>query len=183
MISQENAHHSVNIAIHMWILFTFLTIFFFTFISKTERKAVKSELSEVIKNDFPIALNSLDKVAGNYIQWNKINDMAEKIKTRYKGKDPLIEQHNNKLLKTAIIICGAFLLIIIGVIMYFTLYKKYDIGIKEIISENLLIAVLVGIVEAVFFLYVALEFIPVTTSDLVTDFIDRTEYQINKQLS
>ena len=74
-------------------------------------------------------------------------------------------------------------MIIIGVITYFTVYKKYDIGLKEIISENLVITVLVGIVEAVFFLHIALKFVPVTTTDLMTDLIDRTEYKINKQLS
>jgi len=183
MITPENSHQGVNIAVHMWILFVFLTVFFFTFIAKTERKADRSELSDIIKKETPIVFDSLDKAAGDYIQWNKINDIAEKIKTRYKGKDPLIDQHNNKLLKTAIIICGAFLFIIIAVIMYFTLYKKYHIGLKEILSENLLITVLVGIVEAVFFFNITLKFVPVTTSDLITDLVDRTEYQINKQLS
>lgn len=183
MITPENAHRGINIAVHMWILFVFLTVFFFIFITKTERKAVKSEISDNIRKGTPIFLDRLDKAAGKYIQWNKINDMAKKIKNRYKEKDPLIDQHNKKLLKISIIICGAFLLIIIGVIMYFTLYKKYDIGLKDIISENILISVLVGIVEVVFFLYVTSKFVPVTTSDLMKDFVDRTEYQINKQLS
>ena len=182
MITPKNARQGVNIAVHMWILFVFLSVFFFTFISKTEKHAVRSEITDIIKKETPIVLSKLDKAVGDYIQWDEINHTAKKIKSRYKGKDPLIDQHNNKLLKKVIIICGVVLLIIIGVITYFTLYKKYDIGLTEIISENLVITVLVGIVEAVFFLYIARKFVPVTTTDLMTDLIDRTEYKINKQL-
>lgn len=183
MITPERAHQGVNIALHMWILFIFLTVFFFAFITKTERKAVRSELSNIIKKETPIVMENIDKAAGDYVPWDKVNEMAEKIKSRYKGEDPLINQHNKKLLKTVIIICGASLLIIVGVILYFTMYLKYDIGLKEILSETFLITVLVCIVESVFFLHVALKFVPVTTADLLSDLIDRTEYQLNKQLN
>lgn len=183
MITPDNAHKGVNIAVHIWILFVFLTIFFFTFVSKTEKHAVRSELTNIIKEKIPIVLRKLDKSTGNIILWNEIDSTAENIKTRYKEGYPYIYKHNNKLLKTAIIICVIGLFIIIGVITYFTVYKKYDIGLKEIILENIASTILIGIVEAVFFLYIALKFVPVTKTDLITDLIDRTKYQINKQLT
>ena len=88
--------------------------------------------------------------------------------------DPSIDAHNKRLIKIAVIICGGLLMILIGAIVYFTVYKKMDIGLGTILLENFVIA-------AVFFLNVALKYSPITTSDMMNQLIDRTEYHMNEQ--
>jgi hypothetical protein len=187
MVSPEQVHKAVNLGFHVLILFVFLTIFFFTFIVKKEHDAITSELNSAIDENIPTILDSIDqmnkKIDGN-IDWSKVDNISKKIDSKYNNKpDPDIEEHNKKLVKNSIIICSILLLILLGSIFYFSLYKKYDIGLKEILIDNLLIAIFVGIVEAIFFINIASKFSPITASDMVTQLIDRTEFQINKQLA
>ena len=166
MITPEQARHGINLGFHIWILFTFLTIFFFTFIAQKERDAVTKELNNAINKNVPAVMDNIYKM--NKRLGNK--------------PDPSIDAHNKRLIKIAVIICGGLLLILIGAIVYFTVYKKMDIWLGTILLENFVIAVLIGIIEAVFFLNVALKYSPVTTSDMMNQLIDRTEYHINEQL-
>jgi hypothetical protein len=188
MVSPEQVHKAVNLGFHVLILFVFLTIFFFTFIVKKERDAITSELNSAIDENIPTILDSIDqmntKIGGKTIDWSQVDKISKKIDSKYNNKpDPDIEEHNKKLVRNSIIICSILLLILVGSISYFSLYKKYDIGLKEILIDNLLIAIFVGIVEAIFFINIASKFSPITASDMVTQLIDRTEYQINKQLA
>lgn len=183
MISPYQAHIGINILFHILILFVFLTVFFFSFISKTEKKAIRNELNNIIQDEIPIVMKNIDDVAGEYIPWTKVNDMAVKFKSRYNGKVPYVDKNNRKLFKTSIIICIVIVILIILSIVYFKFYKKYDIGLSKILVENLIISSLVGLIEALFFLHIGLKYVPITTSDLVSSLVDRSEYQLYKQLS
>lgn len=183
MVSSENAHHAINLGLHVWILFTFLTIFFFTFISRKESESITNELNNAIDNYVPTILDSIDKIdkkIGYVTDWKKVNDIAKKIETK---NNINIKDHNKKLIKTSIIISIIILLVLICVIIYFKFYKKYDIGLKIILYENLAIFTCIGIIELMFFLNVALKYSPVTESDMVTQVVDRVEYKINEQLA
>lgn len=186
MISPEKAHHVINLGFHIWILFTFLTIFFFSFISRKERDMVTSELNNAITKNVPTIMDNIDKMnqkSGNIIDWNVVDQLANKIEKKYGDKpDPKIDEHNRHLVKMSIIICSVLLVILIGAILYFTVYKKMEIGLDTILLENFFIFIFVGIIEAIFFLNVALKYAPVTTSDMMNQIIDRTEYHVNEQL-
>ena len=157
------------------------------YIYSSERKRCRNKrIKQVINKNVPAVMDNIDKMnkrLGNKLDWGQVNDMANKIEEKYGNKpDPSIDAHNKRLIKIAVIICGGLLLILIGAIVYFTVYKKMDIGLGTILLENFVIAVLIGIIEAVFFLNVALKYSPITTSDMMNQLIDRTEYHINEQL-
>jgi hypothetical protein len=186
MISPRQVHRGINIGVHMWILFTFLTIFFFTFISRKEKDVVTHELNNAINHNIPLIMDNIDKTnqtISNNIKWDYVTNMANKIQKKYGNKpDPDIDIHNKKLIKISAIICGSLFLIIVGFIMYFSIFKKMDIGLGVILFDNFIISIFIGIIEALFFLYIAMQYSPVTTSDMMNQIIDRTEYQINRQL-
>jgi hypothetical protein len=186
MVSPKQAHYGINLTLHIWILFTFLTIFFFTYITRKEIDTITRELNSAIDKNIPVVMDNIDsydKKVGGKIKWGQVNNIAKKIEEKYDNKlDPEINVHNKKLIKISIIICVVLFLIVISAILYFTLYKKYDIGLGTIILENFFIAVFIGIIEALFFLNVALKYSPVTTADMVTQIINRTEYNVNEQL-
>ena len=156
------------------------------YIYSSERKRCRNKrIKQVINKNVPAVMDNIDKMnkrLGNKLDWGQVNDMANKIEEKYGNKpDPSIDAHNKRLIKIAVIICGGLLLILIGAIVYFTVYKKMDIGLGTILLENFVIAVLIGIIEAVFFLNVALKYSPITTSDMMNQLIDRTEYHMNEQ--
>lgn len=186
MITAKEAHHGINLGFHIWILFSFLTIFFFTFISRKEKSAITRELNSAIDNRVPEVLNSVDNLSqkfGDKIKWDKVNDAAKKFEQKYNGPDPDIAKHNNKLILTAVIICTVLLILLIGAMVYFSYYRKLDIEIGVILVDNFFIAIFVGIIEMLFFMNIALKYAPVTTSDMVNQLVDRAEYHINKELN
>lgn len=182
MITPQTAHQLVSIAFHMWILFVFLTTFFYLFISKTEQKVINDELSNIIQTEIPIILKQLDNLGGNNIQWDQVDKIAQQIKDKYKGKDQKIAAHNKKILNIAISICVIGFMIILSSIIYFTVYLKYDIGLKEILFENIIVTILVGSFEALFFLNISFKYSLLKPSQLTSNIIDRLKYQLNKQL-
>ena len=182
MISPEQVHYGINIGLHSWILFTFLTILFFTFISRKEEHTITHELNSSINKSIPAILNKLDSNIDTKIDWKKVYDKVEKLKTRDDGNSPDIKKHNSNLLKTTIAISCSILLVIIAIIIYFTYYKQYDIKLKSIIIENLSVFLFIGIIELLFFIKIAFNYTPVTTTDMVNQLADRSAYNINQEL-
>lgn len=184
MITPKQVHHAINISTHVLILFTFLTIFFFTFISVKEKDLVDGELKNAIADNIPKLLDKIQDInKSNTLDWNKIKQFAVNIQKKYNNKpDPDIKKSNDKLFNISIGIAVGLFVFIISAVCYFTLYKKYDIGLKSILIDNIIIAILIGGVEAFFFVSVAFKYIPTTSSDMFTQIIDRVTYNINKQM-
>lgn len=185
MLSPKYVHKGIDLGFHLWILFTFLTILFFTFVSRKEKKSVINELTSSIDNIVPDFLNSIDKVeksTGIPIDWNAFNNKAKNIEKKYNGSDPKISNHNKTLLRNAIFISVGILIVLIGLIVYFVHFKKMDIGLNKILLNNFVIILIVGIFEALFFINIASKYTPVTKSDMINKFIDRTKYQIDREL-
>ena len=188
MISEDTAHKGINIGFHMVILCIFLTILFFTYISKREENVISKEFSKAINENVPSVLNSIDKFDkeilpphGN-INWKDVDKIADKIEDKYKDKDPEVIKNNKKLLLIAIIMCVILAIITISGILYFGVYKGYNLHLKVILMENAVIAVFIGIIEILFFQYIASEYVPVNKSQLADNLINRIEYNINNQI-
>ena len=182
MKSPKSAGIILDISFHMWILFTFLIIFFFTFASKIEKKAINDELDNAIKKTIPSVMEKVSPLIAKD-KWPEVSEQVEIFKNKYKkeGGDPYVKENNKKLFRTSLIISGLGLLAIIFLSIYFIFYKKYDINPFKIFLEVLFVTILVGGVEALFFVNVALKYAPVNSSTLGSSFIDRLKYQINKQ--
>jgi len=178
-------HFIINNLFHIFILLSFLTFLFFTFISKTEEDTVNRELNNVINKQVPSMLNNLkelDKKLNNSISFEILDKIVDKLDDKYKGSDPSIKKHNDKLLKISIIICITVFIIIIVLIIYYKGIKKYDIGLVEILKENISVFILVGVIEFIFFINIALKYSPVNSSNMSDNIIDRIEYNIKNKL-
>lgn len=185
----KEASSIINVGFHVFILFFFLTILFFVFISQKEKDAVSSELNDVIENQIPVILKEIDETDKHFdptgkgqIPWDKIDIIADKMKRKISGDDEKMNSHNKNLK----IISGVILVTILGglilLIIYFTKYKKYKIQLGHILLENFIIFAVVGIIEVTFFLLIALKYVPVTSTDMLNSVIDRLKYRINKDI-
>jgi hypothetical protein len=183
MVSEIRANYIINIGLHVIILFTFLTIFFFIYISSLEKKSVTESLDNMINKQTGIILSSIDKtIPIPDSKWVYVNDMAEKLNKDSQGELPSIKKHNNILLYVSAAGISILFMILVGIYLYFTQRLHVDIHLRHILFENTITFILIGIVEFLFFYYIASKYIPASSDVAVTTAIDRIKYNINQYL-
>jgi hypothetical protein len=168
----HNINFAINIAIHVFILFCFLSVFFIMYITKLAKasfdKEIKHPIADGIGKQFE-KLSVEDK--------NKLKNI-----TKYLDFDSLIAYYdtptkdyivNNKWIDIVTIMINVFLVLLI-VVAYIFVRKSCNqcVPIGSIIGENLIIFGFIGVVEFMFFKHVAVKFIPVKPSVLVKSSID-----------
>jgi hypothetical protein len=70
--------------------------------------------------------------------------------------------------------------LLLGTIFYFVVYKKYSIDFNLILKENFIIFVCVGIIEFLFFNYIASKYVPVTPDFVATSILERIKLNIKQ---
>ena len=190
-MNESKINHSINIILHVLILFTFLSIFFFVYISKVEKKTIKQELDHLIHNQTDKILTNIDNKLLSVpqlpkpliiIDWNVADNIADVMIKDSEKRTDKIEKHNDNLLRISIGIISGLFILLIGTILFFKYYKGYNINLKEILLENLIIFTFIGIIEFGFFMFIALKYVPVTPDVAVVSMIDRLKYLINKKM-
>ena len=164
----------LNILFHVLILFTFLTIFFFTYISTTEKNATQDAINNIINNQSKSILSeidNLDKKIGEKINWDKFKEISENVLNSDIDYDKTedgesIKDNNNNVFWTSIYIIIALVVIISSYIVWHIYYKNNQLKIGEILKENFIIFLFVGTIEFLFFVYIVSKYTP-TTPDVV----------------
>ena len=146
-----------SVYLHLFLLFVFLSIFFWVVISKTESKAINNEITKSIKaglKNFKLPHNYVTETNGNYLLG------------LYKEKDNTVERNNNQLLEMNISIVILILVSLLATvfIVYMSCGKLFDVF--GVLSENVLILILVGAIEYYFFTNIASKYVPVKPSYL-----------------
>ena len=164
----ENIDFTINICIHVFILFTILSMFFMFYISKLETKTFGNEIQDAINNGVQSQYDALS--IQNKVQLHQIfkNVNIDTIIANYSTPAEVVTV-NNKFLFNTIILTDVFLLILIIGLSY--IIKKscqQCVPIWTIILENVVIFVFIAIVEFAFFNFIAIKFIPVLPSTLTT---------------
>jgi len=145
----------INCLIHIFILFSILTVFFILYISKLEVTTFKKEIDEFIGNEIDIGLDGLDTTKKNALLTILKNVDFTKIKT-YESTEAKYVRYNNRWLITlsvSIIVFISILIILLIIILYYGC--KMCIDITKLIKENMITFLFVGTIEVLFFLYVA----------------------------
>jgi len=183
---QPQANFAMNIGLHVLILFTFLTVFYFVYISKLTEKTVKDSFDNLINSnikDILTQVDTMDKKSGNKlnIDWVAFNNYAKKLVNESQGVSPEIES-NNKLKFLAIGMIVLLVLVLFGLFFFFK-WQGYRIKWWPIIKENLIIFSFVGVIEFLFFQKIAAAYIPVTPDFVATSVLERIKSNIYSQLN
>lgn len=180
MVTTQQANYSLNISLHVLILFSFLTIFFFAFISHLEQKTINDELTNAINGQVDSVLNNIDQYVpkGTKIDWNVLNNIALKLQKESTAESPDVKQNHRKLLIIGICVIVGLFAIFSSIYVYFGMYKGMNINWKRIVTENLIVFGFVGIIEYLFFTKIAMKYIPVTPDLLSKTILDRIKYHI-----
>ena len=184
MVTTTQVNYTLNISLHILILFSFLTIFFFSFISHLEQKSVDEALTSAINGQVGQLLTKLDGFSQDFINidWKTINDVAEKIQKDAVGALPAVKKNHRKLLIVGISMIVGLFVIFSSIYVYFGVYKGVNINWKKIVIENLIVFSFVGIIEYLFFTTVASKYVPVTPDLLSKTILDRIKYHFQQYI-
>ena len=141
---------SVDIGLHIFILFTFLTIFFFAYVSKLEKQSVDDTTNNLINDQtvtFLNELNSWDIKLNTGIKWDNVDKLAINMQNQYHTSVPYIEDNNKNLLKNSIIIIIIIFILLVLTIIFIKYFTKYDLQLKNIIITNIIVFSITGIIE------------------------------------
>lgn len=187
MTSVKQINFGLNIGLHVCLLFTFLTAFFFIYGAKLTKKSVNKPLTKIVTTQTNILLDQIDSwdkklFPDTYpnINWKDLDNTADKLIKDSEGELPKITRKNKNLFKLGIGTIIFLFLIFIFFTIYFMYYKKYDIQIKRILIENIIIFAFVGVVEFLFFTKIGLNYVPVTPDFASTTILERIKYRLNK---
>jgi len=179
---------SLDIALHVLILFTFLTIFFFAYISKLEKENLNSITNDVVVNktnsilqsidDWQTKLNTWNDKFNIDIDWKVLDEIGDTLVKNSKNESPEIKKNNDNLFKYSIISIIVAFILFIGITIFLKYYMKYDIHIKHILIMNLVIFSITGGIEYLFFANVASKYVPVTPDFTTNTMLDRIKYNI-----
>lgn len=148
-----------SVYLHLFLLFVFLSIFFWTVISKTESRAINREMSNAIKDglkNFKLPREYMTETNGNYLLG------------LYHGKNRTVERNNEQLLEMNVSIAVIILIGLIAAVYVRYVFCGKAFNVIEVVSENALILILVGAVEYYFFKKIASKYVPVKPSYLPT---------------
>ena len=155
----EYSHLFFSIILHIFLLFTFLSIFFWAVISKLEANSLSNEINQAI-NKQTSKIN-----ISKSIFTDKVYDY---LKAYFSGENIAKAKNNSLLLKFNIT-----MIVLLFIIVLVTFFVRHfichqEIDIMNIILENIIVLILVGIIEYYFFTNFASKFIPVMPSELPT---------------
>lgn len=146
-----SAHEIANIILHVILITTLLTIFFFTYATTVEEQIVKDQVDFIIEDLtngaqlLPAELNTALKIGVNTIQ---IPDMAV--------VDKEVEDKNKKLVMKVSKLVGGIL--IVGVSIVYFMSKQYDFSFMDLLKKNAIVLLFVGLTEFYFLRYLAKNF-------------------------
>ena len=146
-----------SVYLHVFLLFCFLTIFFWMIISKTEAKTLNREI-----------VSGITEGLKNVRISNQIftSNAEEYLKKYYEGQDSTVVRNNRNLLQFNI---AFIVMLLIG--FFACIFVRYvicgkNINWLEVIGENIIILLLVGGIEYYFFMNIASKYVPVMPSYL-----------------
>jgi energy-coupling factor transporter transmembrane protein EcfT len=166
----------LNIMIHVCILFIFLYIFFFLFISKKGEDVLNENIKSLSNDSVNEILKEIDEKFGKNIDWKNLREKCLYIKNNPNNEiNKSINDNNNYYKNIGMYIIISLIIIIF--IFYFSV--RNNVNIFEVLRENLLTFILIGLIEYIFFVNIASKYIPSYPATIETIILERSKENIN----
>ena len=163
---------AVNVALHVLILFTILSLFFMFYISKVETNAFATEIKGNIEKAIDGISGQMSFKDKQVLSAGLNNQYVQKYKKRLQQQTRYVTVYNDWLFKSMYISMAGIAIIVVIVLLLLMYQCDQCIPLKDILIENGLTFFFVGIIEFLFFTKVALNFVPTKPSLLVNTFFD-----------
>ena len=178
MEASNEIKSTANILVHVIILFSFLSIFFFMYISRVESEAFKNELGDMIRDRLNDILTENPDITLGLVE---LKPYIERFIVKYSTESKESMQRNIMLKFLAVFTVLIILGIILTIVITVSIECKEKIHIGEIIVENIIIFTFIGMVEYMFFTRVASKYIPVMPSLMINTILDTIKAEIKPE--
>lgn len=163
---------TINIGVHVLILFTILSMLFMFFISGVEKSTINGQFESNLNNAFDKLDATIHSGVKAQIRSLTQNNQFNRLKQTYSSPN-LNNITNNKWLFTSMIITNIALFIIVFITIVLLTYQcNQCIPIKHILLENAIIFAFVGVIEYMFFTKIALKYVPSKPSAVINSFFN-----------
>ena len=153
---------AVDMFLHGFILFMFLTIFFLLYVSKLSTSALQSEIDNAISSGFQ------ELKTQNNTSLSNLPLPYTQLETYYSAPDEYKEL-NNKWVQNMLIVVNVALFIMLLLIILIPMFLcDIKINIGGIILSNLVTFICIGLIEYLFFTHIALKYVPTPPSLLTS---------------
>jgi len=168
----------INFFLHVLIMLTFLSVFFYIFLSKELDMVFNSKLDDQIKN-FTNLLppqynlnNNINNLNLNMTGKFLIKETLDNYKKRYDDPDVKAKIMNNSLIRNLFLVVGVLWVLFVIYIIVVKFLLNHQINIFHIILENLVTFAIIGYAEYYFFMNYALNYPPCTENYISTQMIN-----------
>jgi hypothetical protein len=146
-----NPEYIANIILHVILISSLITIFFFTYAAKVEEEIVKQQVNFIIE-DLTDNVNMLPENVRQIVR-----DASEQLTLPDMTElDNKVIDANQKLMKKVIIMVGITL--IVGIYIVYMMSVKYNFSFSHIMKHNLIVLVFVFLTEYCFITYLGKNF-------------------------
>lgn len=168
---KKSTYIGLNITVHIIILFSFLSLFFFLYVSKIEEQAFKDEIGDVIEKNVQSALEKRRNIALPLVR--DAVPFLQYAKIQHTGPEQASLKQNFFVKFSA----GFTVLLLVGICLSIILTLTFDcnkkVPVSEILLENTATFILVGILEFLFFTRIAMKFVPAPPTLMLKTIINR----------
>lgn len=175
--SPKSVNYFINGIIHVFILLTIISAFFFVYVSNLARNKFHDEISDVVNDNLTPALEKADK--DKYIKNMLKNVDLNRISNYFNRDNESTKTENSWLLKSTIAIIVILVLVSILSLVLIKIFCR-KIPFTYILKENLILFTLIGTVEILFFLYIGKKFIPTKPSLVMETVVESLKKDFNK---
>lgn len=163
MLDVKDASNTIMTVI---LVATFLTIFYFTYVSHVEESIAKEQI-ELLVDDFTSDLQLLPAQDRELLKQNLKNVKRQNMSSQ----DQEMEEHNKKVVSDAL--TALVILNVIGIGIAYYLSYKYEFSFWEILKHNLIVLIFIALTEFIFLNVFVRNYISVEVNKVKLQVLDR----------
>jgi hypothetical protein len=175
--SPKPVNFFINAIVHVFILLTIISAFFFIYVSQLASSKFHDELEDVMNDNLEPALQNADKKG--YIK-NILKGINLSQAAQYFNKENEATTIQNRWLMQATIGIIIMLMLTMIIVLFITKLFCKKIPFGSILRENIILFALIGSVEIIFFLYIAKNFIPTKPSLVMQTVVNSLKTNFSK---
>lgn len=171
------------------IVFIFLTVFFFSYVSSIEKDEFENQLNIIVDdiyNEYKSNIISLfpeDKIKKDILKtsiYGIIDNIENKIEINNQNENSKIDNANQKIIYNSIYVVIGYIILCLIIIFIFK-YIGININIKENVKESLFILIFIFLIEFLFLNIIAKNYISGNANNVLKKICTNIIQYINKR--
>lgn len=178
-IPNETINFTINIGIHVFILFCFLSSFFMIYVSHLSQHAFEHEIDDLIEKGMNKGIAKLPQENKEKLKVFLQGVPLDRLIKVYSKPSKVVEVNNSWLFMFIVFINLSLLALVTASTSILYASCNQCVPVKDILIENGVIFALIGFVEFMFFKFVAVKYIPVKPSTMITSSLESLKKHIS----